>query len=55
MAYFCANAQEEALKEVAMQMKIANIFEMSRELHKNGAISDETYIESVKELMKVAK
>ena len=55
MAFFCRNAQEEALKEIAIQMKITNEFELIRELYKHGAISKEIYVKSLKELMKLAK
>jgi hypothetical protein len=55
MSFFCKNAQEEALKEIAWQMKIRNIFDMIHELHELGDISDEAYIKDVKELMKTAK
>ena len=55
MAFFCKNAQEEALKEIAWQMKIANILNIERELYEKGAVSEELHIKSLKELMNVAK
>ena len=54
MGFFCTNAQEEALKEIAWQMKITNKFEMIRELHEQGAVSDTEYIKSIQEILKIA-
>lgn len=50
MAFFCKNAQEEALKGIEKQMAIANALECLRELHKVGAISDENYAEEVRNI-----
>lgn len=55
MAFFCKDAGEEALKEIAWQMKVANILDIERELYAKGAVSEEQHIKSLKELMKVAK
>lgn len=55
MAFFCRNAQEEALKEIAWQMKIKNELEMVHELHAQGGMSDELYIKTLREFLKLAK
>ena len=52
MTFFCRNAQEEALKEIAKQMRIANEFDIIRELRNSGAMSNEQYIELLKKLEK---
>lgn len=54
MAFFCTNAQEEALKAIAREMTIANTVKVVRELHDNGALTDEEYIKSLKEILKIA-
>lgn len=55
MAFFCKDAGEEALKEIAWQMKIKNEFEIARELHAQGGVSDELYIKTLREFLKIAK
>jgi hypothetical protein len=52
MAFFCKNAQEEALKEIAHQMRIDNEYKLLHELHEYGAISDGNYIETLRNLEK---
>ena len=54
MGFFCRNAQEEALGEIARQMKVTNEFELLRELRNCGAISEEYYIEKLRGLWKIA-
>ena len=53
MGFFCQNAQEEALKEIAKQMAIANEIELIRELRKRNAISEEAAIKRLRELFKI--
>lgn len=53
MGYFVTNAQEEALKEIGLQMRIANNFGLLRELHDAGVLSDDAYIEKLKQLHSV--
>lgn len=54
MGFFCRNAQEEALKNIAREMAITNEFELLRELRQHDAISEETYIAKLRELWKIA-
>ena len=54
MGYFCRNAQEEALKNIAREMKIANEMKALRELLDHGAISEEDYIKHLRSLWKIA-
>lgn len=53
MSYFCQNAQEAALKEIAIQMKVRNEFELLQELRRHDAISEEVYLKKLRELYKV--
>lgn len=50
MAFFCKNAQEESLREIAIQMRFANKFELLRELYKSGAITQKEYTEDLLKL-----
>lgn len=43
MAFFCQNATEEALKEIARQMNIYNAVTLLKELHTAGSIDDEEF------------
>lgn len=52
MAFFCKNAQEEALKNIAKQMAIANELALLRELREHGAISTDNYTETLRNLEK---
>ena len=52
MAFFCKNAQEEALKEIAKQMAIANELEILRELRECDAIVEDNYTEMLRNLEK---
>lgn len=52
MAFFCKNAQEEALKEIARQMKLTNAFEVVRELRKHDGITEAEYISILKDICK---
>lgn len=54
MAFFCKNAQEEALKGIEYQMWVANEFNLIRELHGIGVLSEEKYIEGLKKLAKIS-
>ena len=54
MAFFCMNAQEEALREIAIQMKVSNEFKVLQELRDLEAITDEDYIERLRRLYKRA-
>lgn len=47
------NAQDEALKEIAKQMAIANEIELMRELRKRSAMSEEECIERLIKLFKI--
>lgn len=52
MSYFCRNAQEEALKEIARQMRITNSMNLLTELRNRFEISEEEYIAKLKMLLK---
>lgn len=54
MSYFAKNATEEALKEIAMQMRIDNVFKISQELYNQGAVTKEAYIAELKKIAKIA-
>lgn len=43
MAFFCQNATEESLKEIAKQMNIYNTIMLLKELHAAGSIDAEEY------------
>ena len=53
MSYFAMNAQEEALKEIARQMAIANSTNLLRELYNAGAISNKDFTEKMQQLQKI--
>lgn len=50
MSFFCKNAQEEALKNIAWQMKVDNSIKLASQLREVGEISEEQYVEILKEL-----
>lgn len=54
MAFFCKNAQEEALRELARQVWIRNEIDVLRDLRNAGAITDEQYIEKLQRIWKIA-
>lgn len=54
MSFFCMNAQDEALREIAIQMKVDNEFRLLQELRHLDAITEEFYITKLKELWKRA-
>ena len=52
MSYFATNAQEEALKEIAKQMRITNSINLLHELRVRNEIPSDEYIEKLKQLLK---
>lgn len=54
MSFFCKNAAEEALKEIARQMRIDNTIKTLRELHEIGAITKEEYAKQMRKLYEYA-
>jgi hypothetical protein len=55
MSYIPISATDEALLEIAEEMRIANNLELLRELRNCKVISTTEYIESLKELAELAE
>lgn len=54
MSFFCKNAAEEALKEIARQMRIDNTYKVLRALYEVGNISKEEYVKQLRKLYEYA-
>lgn len=50
MSFFCKNAAEEALKEIARQKRIDNAYKTLRALYEAGGIAQEEYVKHLRKL-----
>jgi hypothetical protein len=53
MRRLATNAQEEALQEIATQLRIRNTLKLLRDQYESGVISSNTYAEKLEKLLKV--
>lgn len=54
MSFFCKNAAEESLREIARQMRIDNTYKTLRALYEAGGISKEEYVKQLRKLYEMA-